>query len=217
MRMKNRWLSIVLGIGLVAVSHAAFAEGDVDLRVKLGSAAGADKIELTNLGGADTSKKSSSNFQIEVAFSPRSDTAAHFVGTIGLFGRHHAGHVDDPVLPTDVEYDASGLSGSVGVGIKTNENVHFEGRLELALGAGKPTLTTPGVEWNTTKEGSYVATSLILGGYYTFSKPGFQIGLELGAQSFTGNFQIWNNAGYWSDGKVTGSGGTVNLVIGYRF
>ncbi len=44
-----------------------------------------------------------------------------------------------------------------------------------------------------------------------------QIGLELGSQSFVGNFQIWNNAGYWSDGKVEGSGGIINLVVGVYF
>jgi len=93
----------------------------------------------------------------------------------------------------------------------------FEGRFELALGSGNPTLNTPSFTWNTTRKGLYTATSLILGGYYTISKPRLQPGLELGAQSFVGKFQIWNTAGFWADGKVKGSGGTANLVIGYRF
>jgi hypothetical protein len=172
------------------VSHVAFAGPDVDLRVKLGSAAGVDNIEIADFAGADTSQEDSSNFQIEVAFSPRQDSAVNFVGTVGIFGRDHKGHVDDLFLPTDVEYKAAGLSGSAGVSIKTNENLHFEGRLELALGSGE----------------------------LTFSKPGLQLGLELGAQTFVGNFQIWDDvAGAWTDGKVKGSGGMANLVIGYRF
>jgi hypothetical protein len=217
MSIKKKWLSVILGVCFVVTAHAAVAETNVDMRVKLGSAAGVDTTEVTNIGQADTSQSDSGNFQIEVAFTPRQGPGANFVGTIGLFGRNHKGHVPDPVLPTDVEYSAAGLSGSAGISIAANEKFHFEGRFELDLGVGEPTLTTPFVTWNPTKEGGYAATSLILGGYFTISKPGLQIGLELGAQSFVGNFQIWNNAGFWSDGKIKGSGGTANLVIGYRF
>jgi hypothetical protein len=217
MSIKKKWLSVILGICFVAAAHAAIAETNVDLRVKLGSSAGVDKTEVTNIVQTDTSQSDSGNFQIEAAFTPQQSSAANFVGTVGLFGRNHKGQIADPVLPTDVEYSAAGLSGSAGISIAATENFHFEGRFELALGAGKPTLTTPFFTWNPTKEGSYAATSLILGGYFTISKPGLQLGLELGAQSFVGNFQIWNNAGFWSDGKVKGSSGTANLVIGYRF
>jgi hypothetical protein len=217
MRNTQKWPAIILGIGLLAATHTAVAGTDIDMRVKLGSAAPADKVEFSNGLEGTASSQSSGNFQIEAAIIPQTDSGVNFVGTVGIFGRHHAGHVDDPVLPTDVEYDASGLSGSAGVGIKASDNVHFEGRFELALGAGKPTLTTPGFVWNETKAGGYSSGSLILGGYVTISKPGLVLGLELGAQSFTGNFQIWNNNGTWTDGKVKGSGGTVNLVVGYRF
>jgi hypothetical protein len=216
MNIRKKWLPFILGICFVWSAQIAVAETDIDLRVKIGSAAGADKVEITNIAQADTTSESSGNFQIEVAFSPRQGPV-NFVGTVGIFGRNHAGHVDDLFLPTDVEYDAGGLSGSAGISIAADNNLHFEGRLELALGSGKPTLTSPNAVWNTTKEGGYSSTSLILGGYYTISRPGLQIGLELGAQSFTGNFQIWNNGGFWTDGKVKGSGGTANLVIGYRF
>ena len=217
MSNKKKWLSVILGIGLLAAAQAAVAETNIDVRVKLGSAAGVEKVELTNIGTADASQSDSGNFQIEVAFTPQTNPDANFVGTLGVFGRNHKGHIADPVLPTDVEYSAAGLSGSAGVSIKANENLHFEGRFELALGEGKPTLTTPFIAWNATEEGGYSAASLILGGYFTISKPGLQLGLELGAQSFVGNFKILNNAGYWTDGKVKGSGGTANLVIGYRF
>jgi hypothetical protein len=216
MSMK-KWLLIVLCIGLLSVSSVAFAEMNVDLRVKAGSAAGVDKVEFTNIAQGDASQTSSGNFQIELAFSPQNSETVNFVGTVGLFGRDHKGHIDDPVYPTDVKYEASGLSGSAGVSIKANESIHFEGRFELALGRGKPTLTTPGFAWNTIQDGNYVATGIILGGYVTMKDPRLQFGLELGAQSFDGKFQIWNNGGYWSDGEVKGSGGTANLVIGYRF
>jgi hypothetical protein len=215
MNIRKKWLAGVLCICFVAAAHVAAAE--TDLRVKLGSAAGVDKTEFATSGEIPTSQADSGNFQIEVAFSPEQGPV-NFVGTIGLFGRNHKGNIPDPVFPTEVEYRAGGLSGSAGVSIKANENVHFEGRVELALGSGKPTLTTPFAVFNPVKEGSYGATTLILGGYVTLSTPGLQLGLELGAQSFVGNFQIWNDTfGFWEDAKVKGSGGTANLVIGYRF
>ncbi len=217
MSVMKKWLSVILGIGLLAAAHTAGAETNVDLRLKLGSSAGVDKVEFSNIDQSDASQSDSGNFQIEAAFTPRQSSPVNFVGTIGLFSRNHEGHVTDPVFPTDVKYDASGVSGSVGVSVAANEDFHFEGRLELASGSGKPTLSTPFVVWNPTKEGSYTATSVILGGYYTISKPGLQVGLELGTQSFKGEFQIWNNAGFWSDGNVKGSGGIANLIIGYRF
>jgi hypothetical protein len=210
---KKTWLSIVLGIGLVAASHVVFAETDVDVRMKLGSAAGVDTIEFSDTGTFDASRESSGNFQIEVAFAPQSSSGANFVGTVGVFGRDHEG--SDPFSSDEVKYSAAGLSGSAGISVKANQNLHFEGRLELALGSGEPTFTP---SLGPTKEGSYVATSLIFGGYFTISKPGLQLGLELGAQSFVGNFQLWDDfVGAWVDGKVKGSGGMANLVIGYRF
>ncbi len=217
---RKKWLSVMLGIGIVAASSTAFAETAVDLRMKLGSAAGVDTVEFSGVEQSGVSQESSGNFQIEAAIIPQQSSPISFVGTVGIFGRNHKGEmltVDFVPMPTEVKYSAGGLSGSAGVGIKANETFHFEGRFELALGVGKPTFTTPGVIWNPVKEGGYASSSLIVGGYATIGKPGLQIGLELGVQSFTGDFQIWNDAGFWEDGKVKGSGGTVNLVVGYRF
>lgn len=213
MSSRKKWLSVILGICFVAAAaQVAVAATGIDLRMKLGSAAGVDTIEFSDTGTFDASQSDSGNFQIEVAFTPQQGPGANFVGTVGIFGRDHEG--SDPFSAADVEYSAAGLSGSVGVSIKANENFHFEGRLELALGSGEPTFSP---SFGPTREGSYAATSLILGGYYTLSRPGLQLGLELGAQSFVGNFEIWNTAGFWADGKVKGTGGTANLVIGYRF
>ncbi len=213
MSSKKKWLSVILGICFVAAAQVAAAETGIDLRVKLGSAAGVDTIEFSDTGTFDASQSDSGNFQFEVAFTPRQGPGANFVGTIGVFGRDHEGR--EQFSATDVEYSAAGLSGSAGISIKAERNLHFEGRLELALGVGEPTFS-PFI--GPTREGGYAAASLILGGYYTFSKPGLQLGLELGAQSFVGNFEIWDDfTGSWVDGKVKGSGGTVNLVIGYGF
>lgn len=199
----------------LAVPCVAFAEINTGLRIKLGSAAGVEQVEATNIGQDDTNPRSSSNFQIELATNQKQESGPFFVGSLGLFGRSHSGHYN--AVPTDIKYDAGGISAAAGAGVKANENIHFEGKLEIGIGSGKPTLTTPGFIWNPVKEGIYSSASLIVGGYYTVAKPGLQIGLELGTQSFIGNFQIWNNAGYWVDSNVKGSGGIANLVFGYQF
>jgi hypothetical protein len=230
MNNKKKWIAILLGIGLSAAAQAAVAETAVvettvietavfetaiDLRVKLGSAAGVGSIDVMNIGQTSVAQSSSNNFQIEAACTFRQNTMVNFVGTAGFFSRSHKGRVQG--LPTDVDYVASGLSGSAGASMAISDNLNVEVRAELAFGPGKPALTTPNFAWNTTRKGPYEATSIILGGYYTFSKPDIQIGLELGGQSFEGAFQIWNDAGYWSDSNVKGRGVTGNLVVGYRF
>jgi len=181
----------------------------------LGGAAGIKDIEVLNLGTVSATQEGGGNLQVELVMTTRGDMA--FVGSVGLFDRQHNGKVPSSTLPTDIKYDAGGVSGSIGASFKANANLHFEGRLELGIGSGEPTLTTPGFAWNSVRSGVYSSASLIFGGYYTFTSPGVQIGLELGAQSFVGNFQIWNNAGFWSDAKVSGSGGIGNLIVGYRF
>jgi len=196
---------------------AAARSNGPHLRVKLGGAAGINKGEVTNVVTSNATQEAGGNFQVELVVTQRLESGVAFVGSVGLFGRQHNGKVTDPVFPTDIKYDAGGVSGSIGASFKANENLHFEGRFELDIGAGKPTLTTPGFIWNSVRPGGYSAAALIFGGYYTITRPGVQIGLELGSQSFVGNFQIWNNAGYWSDGKVEGSGGIINLVVGVYF
>jgi hypothetical protein len=214
---RGKWLSALVGMIMVAAPLSAFAEFNTDLRVKLGNAAGIDKIEFSNGLTGDVSSQGGGNFQVELVLTQKQESGVGLVGSVGLFGRQHSGSVDDPIRPTDIKYDAGGVSGSIGASVKANESLHFEGRFELGLGSGKPTLTTPGFVWNEVQEGGYSSASLIFGGYYTVNKPGVQIGLELGTQSFVGNFKIWNNAGYWADAKVKGSGGIFNLVFGYRF
>ncbi len=217
MGRKQGYLAIILGIGLVAAAEAACADTDLDIRLKLGSAAPVKTVAMTGLGQG-ASDSSSSNFQAELAITPRQGATVNFVGTVGLFIRHHVGLVAQP-LPTEVDYDAQGISGSAGVSVRANERVHFESRLELAMGSGKPDLRTHGIDWKPTREDQYQATSIIVGGYLTVSKqaPAFQIGLELGAQSYSGDFSILNDAGSWTKGKVKGSGSTVSLVAGFSF
>lgn len=212
-------LSRIMLVGLLAViaPGIAHAEFTTDLRMKLGSAAEVDRIEFSTGLVGDAAGESGGSFQLELVMTQQSAGSAAFVGSVGLFSRTHGGNVPDPFLPTDIEYAAAGISGSAGISIKASDTVHLEARFELGVGSGEPTLTTPGFQWNAVQEGGYAATSLIFGGYFTTSTPGFQLGLELAAQSFVGDFQIWNNSGYWTDGKVKGGGGTASIVLGYRF
>lgn len=214
---RMKWLSVLVGMMMAAVPLSASSEVNTDLRIKLGSAAGIDKIEFSGGLTGDASAQSGGNFQVELVLTQKADSGVGLVGSVGLFNRQHSGTVEDPVLPTDIDYDAAGMIGSIGASFKADGNLHFEGRFELGIGSGKPTLTSPGFVWNDVQEGGYSSASLIFGGYYTVSKPGVQLGLELGSQSFAGNFKIWNNTGHWEDAKVKGGGGIINFVVGYRF
>lgn len=187
-----------------------------DLRLRFGSTAGITELEddgfvysLEDNGG--------SNFQIDFVVGLYRTSTVGLVLSAGLFSREHSGYDRDPFFPTQIDYAAGGVSLGAGVGIQASPKAHFEGRLEIGLGSGEPTFSTPGAVWNPVQSGPYASVSLILGGYITFSTPGLQLGLELGTQSFSGNFQIWNNAGFWDDAKLNGSGGMVNAVLGFRF
>jgi len=215
--MKKITMLVVL---LLVLPCMAFAM-DLDLRFKGGEAAGLDEMNVTDAflfatGSGDSSR----NLQVELAFIPLAQRTVSPVFTIGFFDREHAGTVSDAFtgLPsTSVEYNVQGIAFGAGVRIKAADNLHFEGRIEAGAGEGKPDISTPGFIWHDVKEGSYASFSLILGSYYTFSTPQIQLGFEVGTQSFSGDFQIWNSSGYWSDADVRGSGGIVNLVVGHRF
>ena len=210
---KRLLLFVVIAVVLPGI---AFAEMNTDLRFKFGSSAQADELTIDGMTGTGTGE-SSSNFQVELIFSPKTQETVGFLFGAGLFARKHSGSDNDPVTPVTLDYKAAGLSLTGGIGIKANDNLHFEGKLELGLGAGEPTLSSPGFVFNSTDSGAYSSVSLIVGAYYTVSSPGFQIGMELGAQSFEGDFKIWNSGGFWSSGTVEGSSGTINLLLGYRF
>jgi hypothetical protein len=139
---------------------------------------------------------------------------------VGAFSRSHSGTVSDVYAglgPTKVEYDAAGVSLGAGARLRFTPNFHMDVKLEFGLGSGDMTLTTPGFIWNQTKDQGYSSTSLLVGGYYTIGRHGPQFGIELGAQDFYGDFEIWNNGGYWSEGYVEGTGGVINMVLGFRF
>lgn len=214
--MVNRRTALLAGF-LLLLPILAHAEIQADLRIKLGGAAGIDKVDIEGTNQT-VDPSSGGNFQLELALSPKSENPVTFVGTIGIFSREHDGNTSVLSLPTNITYDAGGLCGSLGVGFSTSDAFHFEVRYEIAAGTGTADLSTPGVVWNEIKDGDYTASTLLLGGYFTFGgKSGFQAGLEIGAQSFEGKGQIWNNAGYWSDFTLKGSGGIVNISLGYRF
>ena len=184
----------------------------VDLRIRLGSAAQIDEA-VENGTSYTLTGKDSSNVQIDFNLGIYGQSKVGLILSAGLFARNHAGY-DNPVT---VEYDASGISLGAGVGIKPNDHVHFEGKLELGFGSGNATLSATGYAFNQTEAGGYVSASIILGAYLTVSKPGFQIGLELGSQSFTGTFRARSNSGVWWNETVNGTSGTANLVAGIRF
>lgn len=199
----------------------ALAQPNVDLRFKLGNAAGADRLEIfpdTATGSGD----GGSNFQFEAAITPIPNAPVSPLITFGLFRRTHSGTVSDPIgglPPTDVDYNVTGLSLGVGMSIRATNRLHFEAKFEFSGGQGEPDLTTPGSIWGATETDSYGATSFIVGTYYTITEPGVQLGLEVGAQSFRGDFQIHDPTApeFVFDGTVKGSGGIVNFVVGFRF
>jgi hypothetical protein len=215
--MKKVAILIVL---LLVLPCMAFAM-DLDLRFKGGAAAGVDEMNIDSFILATGSGDSSRNFQVELAFIALEERRVSPVFTIGIFDREHSGTVSDPFvgLPsTFVDYNVQGVSFGAGVRVKATENLHFEGRIEAGAGEGKPDLSTPGMgNWNDVEEDAYASFSFIVGSYYTFSMPQIQLGLEVGVQSFSGDFQIWNSGGYWADADVSGGGGIMNLVAGYRF
>ena len=216
--VTKKWIRLAVGttLFLLTMSTIAAAEPDFDFRTKFGTSAGAEKMTLGS-SSADMARSSSSNIQLEFAMSPPVKGPISYVVDFGVFSRKHSGKIEDTVYPTNVHYKTVGLSLGAGIVLKPVENFHLEGKVEIARGKGQPDLSTPGIAWNERGDGTYSATSVILGGYYTFSAPGFQLGLELGTQSFDGKFKIWNNNGYWTDGSVKGNGATANVTLGYRF
>ncbi len=193
------------------------AEINKDLRLKLGSTAGFDEMKLGSLKD-EGSDKVRGNVQIETVFSPHWQSFGGFVVGIGIFRRQHSGKMDDLGLETNVDYRVSGVSVAPGYRMKHSDRFHFEGKLELGYGkAGEGTLSTPGVSWNTTKEGRYESVTMIAGWYYSFRRPGCQLGLEVGMQDVQGNFAIMNNNGQWTGIQATGTNGAANLIAGIRF
>jgi len=202
---------------LFAFPCLAFAGIDTDLRIKLGSVAGADRIVFINAVGHG-SNNNGTNAQVEVVLSPQRDRAVGFIMAISAFHRQHEGQTHDLSLPIKVDYAVTGMSIAPGVRLRISDTWNFEGKLELGAGnAGNVTVNSPGVIWNATKTGSYESASLIAGWYYLFKSAASRVGLEVGGQTFKGNFEIWSNHGYWTDGHVTGTGGTVNIVYGIQF
>ena len=203
--------------GLPAKSGFGEAKIDRDLRIRIGSAAKATDLEFTDAGvTAPLEDGEGRNFGIGVDCGIYRDSPVGIIVSGGIFSRRHSGK-DTSLSPTQVDYDAAGVELGIGIGMKPNDRVHFEGRLELGIGVGKPTLTTPGFTWNTVTASSYTSFAIMLGAYYTASQPGVQIGLELGSQAFNGGFTIRNNSGTEDESAVTGSGGVANLVVGMRF
>ncbi len=219
MSMKKITLILVV---LLVLPGIALAEMRVDLRFRAGNAAGVDKLEVfpdTFNGSGDTSR----NIQFDAVLTPLATAPVSPLFSFGIFNRRHSGSVLDLTepgsAPITVDYNVTGVNLGIGMSIRANDNLHFEAKFEFSGGEGEPDLSGPGWIFGSIESDSYGATSFLVGGYYTIMDPGVQLGLELGAQSFRGDFQIHdiNFPEFVYDGTVRGSGGIVNFVVGYRF
>jgi hypothetical protein len=194
-----------------------FAGTDMDLRLKFGTAAGAQRLDFGNIVGHGSSDKGT-NAQIEVILSRRQDTPVRFLMAFGAFSRRHEGKINDLSFPAKVDYSVAGLSFAPGVRVRINDTWNFEGRIEAGFGnSGKLTLDSPGVIWNDTKKGDYQSISLIAGMYYLFKNTTSRLGLEIGMQEFNGDFEIRTNGGIWTAANVTGRSAIANIVYGIQF
>ena len=180
-----------------------------DLRLKFGSAAKLDTLSEEGFPDISLNGEDSSNVQIEVSTVMYGQSNVGLLLSAGLFSRKHSGS-SIYQSQNKLDYDAAGFSFGIGMGIKASDHLHFEGKVDFGLGSGNATVTG---YTGTTDSGAYTSVSLIAGAYLTFSKPGFQIGLELGSQSFDGKFT--DNGIY--EVTVKGSSSTANFVVGYRF
>lgn len=205
---------------LLAFPCVIFAETDMDLRFKLGSAAGADRIasDYTTIGhGPD---HFGTNVQVEVVLNehPKWDTTARFIMALGLFYRQHPGEIKDLSIPIKVGYSAYGVSIAPGLRLRINDAWSLEGKVELGIGDGaKLTLDSPGVNRYATKTGDYKSVSPIIGCYYLFEDSTSRVGFEVGEQKFWGDFEIWSNSGRWTDGDLSGRYETFNIIYGIQF
>lgn len=193
------------------------ADIDTDVRVKYGTAAGADGIEFKNAVG-HRSNGSGTNAQAEVVLSRHQDSNVRFITAIGVFHRQHSEEINDLSIPIKVDYSVTGMSIAPGARLRFNDALSFEVKLEVGLGnAGQVTLNSPGVNWNATKKGDYRSISMVWGAYYLFKSSPIRVGVEVGMQKFQGDFEILSNGGNWSSATVPGEGGTANIVCGYQF
>lgn len=200
-----------------AFPHFVFAGVDTDLRLKLGTAAGAQRLDFGNVVGHGSSDRGT-NAQIEVVVSRQQDSTVRFIMALGAFRRQHEGKINDLSFPTRVNYSVAGMSFAPGVRVRINDTWNVEGKVEAGLGnAGKLTLDSPGVIWNDTKKGEYQSISVIAGAYYNFKNTRSRIGLEIGMQEFNGHFEILSNSGQWAAQHVTGRSPIANLVVGIEF
>ncbi|HUJ16510.1 MAG TPA: hypothetical protein VL197_00810 [Nitrospirota bacterium] len=185
----------------------SFAAAEVDLRIKGG---------ITHLSTSEIG----SNVQLEFDIIPMGQSTVSPLIAAGYFDRTHSKKIATLPVPgskdnsSTIDYDASGLLGAVGIRVKTGEHGQLESKVEFSQGKGKPNISTIPGSINQPQEDSYTATAFILGYYYTFSRPGVQLGIEVGTQSFDGKYKV-NMFG--QSGKISGSAGIANITLGFRF
>lgn len=192
---------------------------DKDLRLKLGSATGSDRIEIENTIGHGPENYHGTNVQVEVVLSPNDwDSFSGFIMGIGLFYRQHPGEIQNLSIPIKVDYSAIGMSMAPGLRFRSNDTWNVDWKVEVGFGrAMKVALDSPGVNWNAAKRGDYLSLGPIVGCYYLFGNSASRVGIEFGYQKFWGDFEIWSNDGRWSHGTLSGVNQTINMVYGIQF
>jgi len=215
---------LLLLVIMLAFPCLVSAEIDRDLRLKLGSAPGTDRIEIENSVWPSTighgpENHRGTNVQVEVVFSPHTrGSFAGFILGVGLFYRQHPGEIQNLSIPIKVDYSAIGMSMAPGLRFRINDAWNVDWKVEWGVGrAKKVALDSPGVNWNATRKGEYISLGPIVGCYYLFENSTSRVGLEFGYQKFWGDFEIRSNSGSWSEGTLSGVNRTVNIVYGIQF
>ena len=184
---------------------------NIDVRVLVGSAGGVGKVRDDDLKveSNDFTDKSGGRFSVQVQFLRARPGWIGFVVGGGLFAASHEGTMGG-VKST---VGAAGLDLKGGFVWRPTRNLHFE-LPSLVLSGGSASVKTVGAA--DSKDGSYSAIALQVGGFYTFNSH-FQIGLELGGQGFKAIVERDIGAGVKHDIIYSGGGGVINLAAGWRF
>lgn len=202
---------------MLAFPYPVLAETDTELRFKLGSAPGSDRIEMGSTIGHGPDSYGT-NVQVEAVLAPRRNSTAAFIMSLGLFYRQHPGDIKNLSFPIKVDYSAYGMSIAPGLRLRISDNWNVEGKIEIGTGkADKLMLDSPGLDWTVLKKGDYNSLSPIIGCYYLFENSASRIGFEIGHQKFWGDFEIWSNSGNWSQATLSGRNDTANIIYGIQF
>lgn len=184
---------------------------NIDVRVLVGSAGGVGKVrdDDLNVENNDFKNESGGRCSVQVQLLHARPGKCGFVVGGGVFAASHEGTLGG-VKST---VGAVGLDLKGGFVLRPTRNWHFE-LPSLVLSGGGSKVKTEGAP--DSKDGSYNAIALQVGGFYTFDSR-FQIGLEVGGQAFKAVVERDVGGGVKHDIIYSGGGGVINLAAGWRF